>query len=227
MTAAADAAAPVEITFVHNVKAQLALHHLRSGPGRPLLLLHGLAEQSPAAVPTHLDGWSGPVIGLDFTGHGRSTVPSGGGYTSEVLMADVDAALAEIGPATVLGRGLGAYIALLIAGARPELVRGAILADGPGLVGGGIRPSSPQVVPLDPDQVTPPDPFALAELSRDVRPPDYALEFVRMALQSSGLEEPIVVSALVRPEWLTGVVAEFGVVERPLAQAIERYAALT
>ena len=105
MTAAADAAAPVEITFVHNVKAQLALHHLRSGPGRPLLLLHGLAEQSPAAVPAHLDGWSGPVIGLDFTGHGRSTVPSGGGYTSEVLMADVDAALAEIGPATVLVMG--------------------------------------------------------------------------------------------------------------------------
>jgi pimeloyl-ACP methyl ester carboxylesterase len=220
MSAATDP--PVEVTFVHNVKAQLALHHLRTGSGRPLLLLHGLAERSPAVAPAHLDGWSGPIVGLDFTGHGRSTVP--GGYTSEVLMADVDAALAEIGPATVLGRGLGAYIALLIAGARPELVRGAILADGPGLVGGGIRPSSPQVVPLDPDQVTPPDPFALAELSRDVRPPDYAVEFVRMALQSSGLDEPIVVSAVVRPEWLAGVVAEFGVVERPLAQAIERYA---
>jgi pimeloyl-ACP methyl ester carboxylesterase len=216
-----------DVTFVHNVKAQLALHHLRRGDGRPLLLLHGLAERSPTVVPPYLDGWTGPVIGLDFTGHGRSSIPQGGGYTSEVLMADVDAALAEIGPATVLGRGLGAYIALLIAGARPDLVRGAILADGPGLVGGGIRPSSPQVVPLDPNQVSPPDPFALAELSRDVRPPDYAVEFVRMALQGSGLDKPIAVAAVVRPEWLAGVVAEFGVVELPLAKAVAVYAALS
>ena len=99
----------------------------------------------------------------------------------------------------MLGRGLGAYIALLIAGARPGLVRGAILADGPGLVGGGIRPSSPQLVRLDPGQVAPPDPFALAELSRDVRPPDYAVEFVRMALQGSTLDQPIAVAAVVRP----------------------------
>ena len=55
-------------------------------------------------------------------------------------MGDVDAALAHLGPSTVLGRGLGAYIALLIAGARPDLVRGAVLADGPGLVGGGREP---------------------------------------------------------------------------------------
>jgi pimeloyl-ACP methyl ester carboxylesterase len=215
-----------EITYVHNVKARLAVHHLRAGEGRPLLLLHGLAECTPPTVPAHLDGWSGPVVGLDFTGHGLSTIPAGGGYTSEVLMADVDAALAAIGPATVLGRGLGAYIALLIAGARPDLVRGAILADGPGLVGGGIRPASPQVVPLDPHQISPPDPFALSELSRDVRPPDYAVEFARMALQSSGLDQPIAVASVVRPEWLAGVVAEFGVVELPLVRAVALYAAL-
>jgi pimeloyl-ACP methyl ester carboxylesterase len=214
------------VTYVQNVKSRLALHQLRGGAGRPLLLLHGLAERSPTAVPAHLGPWSGPVVALDFTGHGQSTIPQGGGYTSEVLMADVDAALAEIGPATVLGRGLGAYIALLVAGARPDLVRGAILADGPGLVGGGIRPSSPQVVPLDPDQVSPPDPFALAELSRDVRPPDYAVEFVRMALQGSGLDKPIAVAAVVRPEWLAAVVGEFGVVEMPLAKALALYADL-
>jgi len=223
---ATDSGSDSAVTYVHNVKARLALHHLRGGPGRPLLLLHGLAERAPVAVPDHLGEWTGPVVALDFTGHGGSTVPAGGGYTSEVLMADVDAALAEIGPATVLGRGLGAYIALLVAGARPELVRGAILADGPGLVGGGIRPSSPQVVPLDPDQASPPDPFALAELSRDVRPPDYAVEFVRMALQGSGLDKPIAVAAVVRPEWLAGVVAEFGVVELSLPKALALYADL-
>jgi pimeloyl-ACP methyl ester carboxylesterase len=215
-----------DVTLVPSGRARLALHHLRRGEGRPLLLLHGLAEHTPAAVPEHLAGWPGPVVGLDFTGHGRSTIPAGGGYTSEALMADADAALASIGPATVLGRGLGAYIALLIAGARPERVVGAILADGPGLVGGGIRPSSPQFVPLDPDQPAVPDPQALAELSRDVRPPDYAAEFVRMALRSSELDAPIAVSAVVRPEWLAGVVAEYGVIELSLSQALARYAAI-
>ena len=70
--------------------------------------------------PTTSTRWPGPVWALDFTGHGASTVPRGGGYTAEVLMADADAALAHLGPATVLGRGLGAYVALLLAGARPR-----------------------------------------------------------------------------------------------------------
>jgi pimeloyl-ACP methyl ester carboxylesterase len=217
---------PAEVTFVRSGKAELALHHLRPGAGRPLLLLHGLAERTPATVPAHLAEWPGPVVGLDFTGHGASTIPPGGGYTAEALMADVDATLAEVGPATVLGRGLGAYIALLIAGARPDLVKGAILTDGPGLVGGGIRPASPQNLPLDPNQAAVPDPLALAELSRDVRPPDYAAEFVRMALARSELDAPIVVAAVVRPEWLAGVVEEYGVIELPLGKALALYAAI-
>jgi pimeloyl-ACP methyl ester carboxylesterase len=218
--------AGADLVFVRSRKASLALHHLRRGDGRPLLLLHGLAESTPAEVPEHLGDWPGPVVGLDFTGHGRSTIPAGGGYTAEALMGDADAALAEIGPVTVLGRGLGAYVALLIAGARPDLVRGAILADGPGLVGGGIRPSSPSFVTIDPTQPAVPDPHALSELSRDVRPPDYAAEFARMALQGSDLEAPIVVSAVVRPEWLAGVVAEYGVIELPLGKALARFAAI-
>ena len=51
----------------------LALHQLRPGPGRPLLLLHGLGEQSPTEVPAASAGWPGPVCALDFTGHGGST----------------------------------------------------------------------------------------------------------------------------------------------------------
>ena len=38
------------------------------------------------------DGWPGPVYGLDFTGHGASTVPVGGGYSAEMLLADADTA---------------------------------------------------------------------------------------------------------------------------------------
>ncbi len=219
-------------TLLTHVKVQLALHELRPGTGRPLLLLHGLGEHTPAAAPTWADGWSGPVFGLDLTGHGASSRAPGGGYTAEILMADVDAALAHLGPATVVGRGLGAYVALLIAGARPALVVGAVLCDGPGLSGGGPAPHSPSVITRSADAVAAsqeqgqPDPFALAELSRDVRPEDYATTYARQALQFSGLEAPLAIAAVTRPPWLAAVAAEPGVVVEPVADALARYAAI-
>jgi pimeloyl-ACP methyl ester carboxylesterase len=220
-------------TLRHN-QVNLALHELRGGAGgasggdgagRALLLLHGLGERSPRAVPVEAERWPGPVAALDFTGHGLSTVPRGGGYTAEVLMADADAALAHLGQATVLGRGLGAYVALLLAGARAVDVRGVVLADGPGLAGGGAMPGSPSILFPDPRASGPPDPFAFAELTADVRPPDYASSFVRQATHLSGLAEPVTVAAHVRPQWLQAVVAEPGVRETPdVAAALAFYA---
>jgi pimeloyl-ACP methyl ester carboxylesterase len=214
----------ITVTRVRHQRLSLALHKLQSGRGHPLLLLHGLGEHSPGGLPPIYAGWPGAVLALDFAGHGLSTVPRGGGYTPELLMANVDAALAETGPATIVGRGLGAYIALQVAGGRPKLVRGAILADGPGLAGGGPVPTSPVIPAIDPDAPCPPDPFALVELSRDVRPPDYATAFVRLALQVSELDEPFTVAALARPEWLQAVAAEPGVRVAPLADALAYYA---
>jgi pimeloyl-ACP methyl ester carboxylesterase len=209
-----------------HARAELALHELRPGQGRPILLLHGLGEHTPTQAPGYLASWTGPVMGLDFVGHGESTLPVGGGYTAEVLLADVDTALRYLGEATLLGRGLGAYVSLLAAGARPDLVRGAILGDGPGLVGGGIRPGSPFVIAgLTASQVTP-DPFALAELSRDVRPPDYAATWVRHAIEYGDLDTPFAVTTVVRPEWVEAVVAEPGVVDCTLPEAISLYADL-
>jgi pimeloyl-ACP methyl ester carboxylesterase len=205
-------------------KIELALHRLRDGSGRPLLLLHGLGERSPARLPALLAPWPGPVFALDFTGHGDSTVPAGGGYTSECLMGDADTAITELGEVTLHGRGLGAWIALLAAGARPRAVRGAILADGPGLAGGGSRPTSPMIPFVDPRAAAPPDPFALAELSRDVRPPEYATAFVRLANELSGLARPFTVCAAERPEWLRAVVEEAGVETASLAVALASYA---
>jgi pimeloyl-ACP methyl ester carboxylesterase len=212
-------------THVRNGLAELALHDLAGdGVGRPLLLLHGLGEETPADRPPWAAGWPGPVWGLDFTGHGASTRPAGGGYTAEMLMADADAALGEIGPSTVAGRGLGAYVALLVAGARPELVRGAVLADGPGLWGGGPVPSSIVLSAATAGTDGAPDPWALAELSRDVRPPDYATGFARQATQLSGLEWPVAVCARARPPWLEAVAGEPGVMETTVVEALELYA---
>lgn len=217
--------------FLRHVKVTLALHPLREaqGSGRPLLLLHGLGERTPASCPASLASWPGAVWGLDFTGHGASTHPAGGGYTAEILMGDVDAAVSHLDPVTVLGRGLGAYIGLLIAGARAGEVRGAILADGPGLAGGGSSPASPSsVLPVAArGGVDRPDPFALSELTRDVRPPDYAGTFARLAMQFSGLETPLAVVAKVRPPWLEAVTAEPGVVSTSLPEALSRFATPT
>ena len=73
------------ITMLRHNKVDLALHILRDGTGTPLLVLHGLGEASPTAVPHWAQQWGGPVAALDFTGHGQSTVPPGGGYTANGL----------------------------------------------------------------------------------------------------------------------------------------------
>ena len=208
--------------LTHN-RVELALHHLADGDGPTLLLLHGLGERSPSEVPAWASGWPGRVAALDFTGHGRSTVPVGGGYTTEILLGDADAAIGRLGEATVVGRGLGAFVALQLAGARASLVHGTVLCDGPGLAGGPTEPTSQSIVSLPHDGHSP-DPYALLELGRDLRPPDYATTFVRLAVQGSTLDEPITVSSVYRPAWLQAVVKELGVAERSIEEALAAYA---
>jgi pimeloyl-ACP methyl ester carboxylesterase len=211
-------------------KIDLALHHLRgeSVEGRALLLLHGLGERSPDSVPDLVLSWPGPIAALDFTGHGDSTIPTGGGYTAELLLGDADAALAALvgdGKAeaiTIVGRGLGAYIALQLAGARASQVHGAILDDGPGLAGGPTGPTSQNFFRL-PITDSVPDPYALLELGRDLRPPDYAASFVRMALAGSNLEDPIAVCSVFRPKWLDAVAQEHGVVDVQFTEALRTF----
>ena len=82
-----------------------------------------------------------------------------------------------------------------------------------------------QSVPADAGRgAGPPDPFALLELSRDVRPPDYAANFARLAVQGSRLEEPLAIAARVHPPWLAAVVEQPGVVECSVEEALALYA---
>lgn len=211
---------------LHHGRSTLALHLVRDGDGPTLLLLHGLGEHTPAEPPAAAHAWPGPIFGLDFTGHGESTIPGGGGYTAEMLLGDADAALGHLGSATVLGRGLGAYIALLLSGARAAQVAGAVLVDGPGINGGGSGPTGAALARPATDQAGAPDPFALLELARDVRPPDYAMTFVHLALAGSPAADPITVAAMARPDWLVAVRAAPGVVEADAAPALEALAAM-
>ncbi len=224
-----------DIVMLRHNRIDLALHLLRrepldpSVPSRPLLLLHGLGDRSPVSVPDWVAPWPGTIAALDFTGHGSSSCPASGGYSPETLMADVDHALAWLTgdepdrAITVLGRGLGAYVALQIAGARASQVHGAILVDGPGLAGGPTGPSSQAVFSLQTDGTTP-DPYALVELGRDLRPGDYAVSFVNLANAGSPALNPITVASSFRPKWLAAVADAPGVSEATIADALADYA---
>ena len=214
------------ISLQHN-RITLALHQLQDGAGRPLLLLHGLGESAVNIASLPLS-WAGPIWALDFTGHGDSTVPRGGGYSAEILMADADVALRYLGEATVLGRGLGGYVAFLIAGARPSLVRGAVIVDGPGLTGGSIHAtSSSEISVAGPRVGQAPDPWALIELSRDARPPNYAVTFTHLAVATSSLDDPIAVTCKVSPPWIEAIKAEAGVMtDITMQDALDIYAAI-
>lgn len=186
-------------------RLRLALHTLRPATDEdkavPLLLLHGLGERSPPQVPTECRAWPGSVLALDFTGHGQSSVPMGGGYTCEALMVDVVTAVKAVGPCTLVGRGLGAYVALMAAAACADLLRGTVLRDGPGLAGGGDGSLSPWLPSVAAPPLSSPDHHALADLATDVRHPAAAARWAQLAREASPLKAPVHFCLSERPLW--------------------------
>lgn len=177
------------VTHVRNARIELACHALGAAPGRPLLLLHGL-HGSAAQWPDDV-AWPGPVHALDFSGHGASGWIRGGGYSPELFAGDADAALGVIlqdgdeHGVALAGVGLGAYAALLVAGARPDVVRAALLAPGPGMGEGDGEPvfdRTPVRMPdADPDAVPAGCDPALTRYLDHFRPNDYVTAFVERA----------------------------------------------
>ena len=214
----------VSVIRLTHMRLSLALHILREADGPALLMLHGLGEATPARPPAYTDRWPGPVYGLDFTGHGSSDIPAGGGYTSEALIGDVDSALAHLGEATLLGRGLGRTSPCWSPVPRPEHVRGAIMADGPGLAGGGPVPASLHIMSNRPMATETPDPFALAELARELRPPELALAFVAEAASLPALQDRLIVSSVSLPPWLGAVATHPAVRRLPIDAAVAELA---
>jgi pimeloyl-ACP methyl ester carboxylesterase len=204
----------------------IALHALREAEGPALLCLHavgGSARDFREAARL----WPGPVHALDFSGHGDSGPLRGGGYHPEILAGDADAALARIGPACLAGAGVGAYVALLLAGGRPDVIAGALLLPGAGLTGGGPAPAPESVGSVHWTDLGPPpagcDP-AVRRLERDPRPPDYAEAFARAARRVL-----LAAGDFPRPPWWEAVRASPTAEAAPgdLAGGLARLAAVT
>lgn len=190
------------MTRIHHARTAIALHELAPGDGLPLplLVLHALGGSS-ADWAERAAAWPGRVVGVDFSGHGASEPLRGGAYWPELLLGDADLALERLGAAAVAGAGLGAYVAMLLAGSRPQAVPAALLLPGRGLAGGGPQPDfdRPLLTALTPagHPPLPPgcDPMCCA-LELDPRPPEYAARFAAAARRLLLLEDDAP-----RPPW--------------------------
>jgi len=90
---------------IYNGRVRLALHELAGGDGTPLLLLHRLGGSS-RDWGREIDAWPGPVLALDFSGHGASAWRRGGSYHIEHFLSDADVALAAAGISEAVGEAL-------------------------------------------------------------------------------------------------------------------------
>ncbi|MGD9734394.1 MAG: alpha/beta fold hydrolase [Solirubrobacterales bacterium] len=105
-----------------------------SGEGRPLVLVHGLAQDSRmwAAQQRGLPGLR--TIACDVRGHGGTTLGEADGTLGQ-LGEDLVALLELVGPATCAGFSLGGTVALWAAAERPDLVPDVVLLATSSVVG--------------------------------------------------------------------------------------------
>lgn len=200
-----------------NGRVSLALHALSQAEGAPLLLLHELGGASDEFRGVEL-AWPGPVYALDLSGHGYSGRVHGGAYYPEMWAADADAALVWIAEhhrdahAVLLGRGVGAYVALLLAGARPARVSASILCAGRGLFGSDSDPTTRDITLPDVETRGPlrglqassaADPVVSHAQDHIARPADYAARFARLARRIVLVED-----GAPRPAWWSAIAAE-------------------
>jgi pimeloyl-ACP methyl ester carboxylesterase len=126
--------------------AGVELRYLRTGSGRPVVLLHTLRTQLDYFGPLieRLDTGRAEVIAVDLPGHGRSGAPAVD-YSADYFADSIERLLdaLELREAIVAGDSIGGTIALsLAARANPRIAH--VLAVNPYDFGcwGGIRRSS-------------------------------------------------------------------------------------
>ena len=211
-------------------RVSLALHELRSGEGDALLCLHALrgsaADWAEAAA-----SWPGPVYALDFAGHGLSEWVAGEATPRSSSRETPTSPWRTSARAGVAGAGLGAYVALLVAGARPEHVparaapprRGSRRPRRRARSGARAEPrlGAPARRAPPPGERPAFDPFT-TRLEREFRPPDYAAAFAARASRLLLLDD-----GDARPPWWQAAAqaaAAERIAARSAAEALARLA---
>ncbi len=107
------------------------------GDGRPVVFLHGLAEDRRhwAAVQSHLAGYR--TYAYDLRGHGETSLGDADGSLVQLGQDLIDFLEAVTGPAPCVGYSLGGAIVLCVAARRPDLVPQAIVSGTSSVVGRG------------------------------------------------------------------------------------------
>ena len=101
-----------------------------AGAEPAIVILHGLAGSGHEFVPTARALAGRKVVLIDQRGHGRSTrLP---GDTSRAAFVDDVVRVIEaerLGPVDLVGQSMGGHTAMLVAAARPDLVRTLVLLE--------------------------------------------------------------------------------------------------
>src|SRR5579862_3172164 len=110
----------------------LRIAYESTGAGEPpVVLIHGAFEDRSyyALQQAHLAGRH-RVVSLDLRGHGESDVPDAVAiedFANDVIAVADDAGIEN---AVLCGHSMGGAVALIVAAARPELVRAIVMLDG-------------------------------------------------------------------------------------------------
>lgn len=111
-----------------NVRGMM-LNALERGEGETTLLLHGWLDHAHSfdlLAPL----LPGRTVALDFRGHGDSDwAPAASFYHFVEYLADLDAVLDQTSATRIVGHSMGAAVALLYAGARPDRLKHLTMLD--------------------------------------------------------------------------------------------------
>jgi len=103
------------------------------GAGVPVIGLHGITASyvNFLGIAEELDGRR-PLLAFDLRGRGDTDKPANGPFGMAQHANDVAAARRRFGPgpSVVVGHSMGAYVAVALAAAHPELVSALVLVDG-------------------------------------------------------------------------------------------------
>ena len=107
------------------------IHYLIDGKGKPVILLHGFAQNSHMWRPLMVElAKSHTVIAPDLRGFGQSEKPKSG-YDKKTMAQDVHALATSLGinQATIVGHDIGLMVAYAYAAQYPTEVNRIVLMD--------------------------------------------------------------------------------------------------